>query len=208
MILLRLLSAGKTLMGGQGERSYQLPHSQALPKFGGKKNPFRATTLPEHPAGGLPAERTEARRVPELEPVRSSGAAGATAPAEHCEAAPARQAEPVSVAPVKACAAGAQPCGLVAGVRSVLKKFSRPSPGAGAAPANTRPLQGELRLECVRVVRNDLSESDIEIVPRQEKPAAAVSREGGPVSADAEEAVLGTAWSRVSARIFGPNNVR
>jgi hypothetical protein len=50
MSLLRLLSAGKSLVGIQAaETRYRLTEHRMLPKFGGKKNPFRRT---EGPADG------------------------------------------------------------------------------------------------------------------------------------------------------------
>src|SRR5215471_9031291 len=48
MSLLRLLTAGKCLVGsGNPETRYHLSRPGALPKFGAKRNPFRATTRPE-----------------------------------------------------------------------------------------------------------------------------------------------------------------
>jgi len=48
MSLLRLLTTGKTLVGlKKPEHRYHLPGEAALPKFGGKKNPFRATVFPD-----------------------------------------------------------------------------------------------------------------------------------------------------------------
>jgi hypothetical protein len=57
MSLLRLLTAGKTLIGlKRSESRYQLPGGKGLPMFGSKKNPFRATVFPdkaESAPGGL-----------------------------------------------------------------------------------------------------------------------------------------------------------
>src|SRR5258708_38325339 len=60
MSLLRLLTAGKSLVGlNKSEARYHLPGERALPEFGGKKNPFRATVMPEkvesNQAGGTAA---------------------------------------------------------------------------------------------------------------------------------------------------------
>ena len=67
MSLLRLLTAGKTLIGlKRSESRYQLHGGQVLPMFGSKKNPFRATVFPDKP-----------EPVPALE---ESGPGVATAP--------------------------------------------------------------------------------------------------------------------------------
>jgi hypothetical protein len=60
-----------------------------------------------------------------------------------------------------------------------------------------RPLQAELLLDRVKVVHNDLSDADVEIVPIKSRPAP-----------EAVEPVLTPAhgedsWSRLSAKIFG-----
>src|SRR5438874_1595389 len=50
MSLIRLLTAGKSLVGLKKlEHRYQLPGQRALPEFGSKKNPFRATVFPDKP---------------------------------------------------------------------------------------------------------------------------------------------------------------
>jgi hypothetical protein len=65
-------------------------------------------------------------------------------------------------------------------------------------------VQGELSLEGVRVVRNDLSDSDLEIVPA--KPLAPPGKE--PVtSSTAKDLANETAWARMTGRIFGPGKL-
>src|SRR5260221_12109279 len=57
MSLLRLLTTGKTLVGLKKlEQRYHLPGGKALPKFGGKTNPFRATVFPEKMESSAPEE--------------------------------------------------------------------------------------------------------------------------------------------------------
>ncbi len=47
MSLLRLLAAGKSLVGlKRAPARYHLSRQGALPQFGGKENPFRATARP------------------------------------------------------------------------------------------------------------------------------------------------------------------
>jgi len=60
-----------------------------------------------------------------------------------------------------------------------------------------RPLQAELSLDRVKVVHNDLSDADVEIVPIKSRPALATAES---VPASARD---GDSWSRLSAKIFG-----
>jgi hypothetical protein len=47
MSLMRLLAAGRSLMGGAEQiNRYRLPRTRALPSFGGNSNPFSSTVLP------------------------------------------------------------------------------------------------------------------------------------------------------------------
>jgi hypothetical protein len=64
-----------------------------------------------------------------------------------------------------------------------------------------RPLQAELSLDRVKVVHNDLSDVDVEIVPIKSR-----------TTAEAEEPILppaqgGDSWGRLSAKIFGVKTV-
>jgi len=61
----------------------------------------------------------------------------------------------------------------------------------------TPPVQGELRLDLVTPVRNDLSDADLELVEAPE-PVAAQESAAGP-SIDESHRFL---WSRLTARIF------
>jgi hypothetical protein len=92
--------------------------------------------------------------------------------------------------------------------------------GGGTSPRLTRPaVQGELRLDNVRVVRNDLSQADLDVVPVRvvtntlQKPATAMKpvtvlkpaplpvpvAAGGAVAVNLDEP---TAWDRVAARFL------
>ena len=68
---------------------------------------------------------------------------------------------------------------------------------SSAAQKNQHPLQAELSLDRVKVVHNDLSDADVEIVPIKSRP---VPEAAEPVlmSAQGEDS-----WSRLSAKIFG-----
>jgi hypothetical protein len=66
------------------------------------------------------------------------------------------------------------------------------------APQKTQcPRQAELSLDRVKVVHNDLSDVDVEIVPIKSRTAPA------PEPPTSSETDHGHAWSRLSAKIFG-----
>jgi hypothetical protein len=78
------------------------------------------------------------------------------------------------------------------------------SGGKAAKPSIPRfpklPVQEELSLDRIKVMRNDLSDADLEVVPA--KPSAATV---AAVSARPVEDVSGakSAWGRVTTRILG-----
>lgn len=167
MSLLRLLTTGKTLVGlKKPEHRYQLPGQAALPKFGGKKNPFRATVFPDKSETG---EIAALGAIPEI--------AAADAPAA-VEVTPtvSQGAAPESIHPTVNPGAAAQVEAHQPGVgrRSPFKALLLWGRAKKANPAKAltgRPLvQGELSLDKVKVVRNDLSETDFEIVPSARAP--------------------------------------
>ncbi|HUA68187.1 MAG TPA: hypothetical protein VMA13_06530 [Candidatus Saccharimonadales bacterium] len=59
------------------------------------------------------------------------------------------------------------------------------------------PRQAELSLDRVKVVHNDLTDVDVEIVPIKSRTSPELE---APMSAEADH---GHAWSRLSAKIFG-----
>ena len=61
-------------------------------------------------------------------------------------------------------------------------------------------VQPELLLDAVQVVRNDLSEADLEIIPAAKTPETTI-QSAAPVT-DPERAKL--VWQRISGRLFGP----
>lgn len=63
------------------------------------------------------------------------------------------------------------------------------------------PVQCELSIEAVKVVRNDLSDSDLEVVPSQ---LPLVPAPAGPAKKSRESLeAIGLAWGRITARILG-----
>ena len=185
MSLARLLTSGKSLVGLKNSTSrYRMRSKNLLPKFGSDKNPFSA--MPE--AEPLPATQTPANSIPRYQMTPAELAA-----ARLKDTTPLPAAAPLqSVAPAKSAAKltelfGAMKRFLKQGmerwklVGRRLKPFARvpqrkPQARAAALIADParEPVQGELSLDRVKVVRNDLSDADVEIVPAKQsvKPAA------------------------------------
>jgi hypothetical protein len=203
MSLLRLLTAGKSLVGlKNSEGRYHLPSQKPLPKFGSKKNPFRASALPEKiapdPEGGIQVQE-EAPILGDLEgePGRAAGLQENRADNEVFQAVTERAKSGVKeqpkvlerparrTSPVKAL--------LLWGRAKKLKPFGRWS--------GTPMVQGELSLDRVKVVRNDLSESDLEVVraehPMVVKPLASAG--GRTAAAPASE----SRWGAAAGRLLG-----
>lgn len=255
MSLLRLLRAGKSLVGRESTGGYRLLNGPALPKFGSDKNPFRepartrqnpveskpaaalATPIassPELPvAASTQAGRcessapvnperksarkslTEAKRsamkpeiktaaAPATETNNSSNQAlAASAPAEAPRHVSGLRKKTVAAATTSVVSAGARAVARLAKLNSKLNPISwrtRAKGGARALPlADKAMVQAELSLDRVKVVRNDLSDSDLEIVPAKKPPQVPLP---APVLAAAEKNVEG-AWGRVTSRLFG-----
>jgi hypothetical protein len=104
--------------------------------------------------------------------------------------------------PIGVVAAGAKAAARALQLNSKLKPlfgWARPKGGARALPRTDALVQGELSLDRVKVVRNDLSDSDLEIVPAK-KPSPA------PAPAPELTATVSPsprAWERVTSRLFG-----
>lgn len=202
MSLLRLLTAGSSLVGlKDSERQYRVTHRGLLPKFGSKANPFR-TTIPRE------AARVAASAGPETAPPAASElpAPEAPAPAEashECGCA-AANTEMEKCPPRRAPVAKRE--SWLARWIALLKRVRRSRAGRKPArdPFAAGPaVQAELSLERVRVVRNDLTEGEVELAdaepPRARRGAVAPAVSATP----ARPVGAVAAWNRVSARIFG-----
>ncbi len=187
MSLLRLLTAGRSLETIKSDAScYRVANTGFLPKFASKQNPFRVTSRPDNnrqafgPTAVVNPVTVKATAQAPQTPLPGGSAATGTAPKAAVEPATG---------------------GLGWLYRAVLKlrpRFRRSGKAVGA-PARARlikgPVQGELLLASVKVVRNDLSDSDLEVVPaRGSVPAARNALTARPVLgaariADAAETV-------------------
>jgi hypothetical protein len=192
MKLGKLLAAGTSIVKGRVDISYRSSKQIYLPKFVSPKNPFQ----------------------PQAEPpaAEASGQAGLATSSEEVSApGPTRLALPEAPvpAPIKTIAAKTQkipvfskgsekksgwagklsPTSIFKAV--VPKTVAQPNPdatGKGQKPAET---QAELSLDSVRVVHNDLSDVDVEVVPMK-------SRSTPPEKKPAKKS-----WEALGERLFG-----
>lgn len=177
MSLGKLLTTGKSLVGlSHANSRYQLQKG-ALPKFESAKNPFASKAAVE------PAERE-----PQLPKLSQDEAAAASSKPQHLSTlgalivdretavAARRNAQPAEAAKVSEPAKDSQPAKVAAPVDSWLKKINpmvwfgnrKPAEPKAAIPRFGKahaPIQGELSLDNIKVMRNDLSEADVEVVP-------------------------------------------
>jgi hypothetical protein len=143
MKLGKLLAAGKNLVSGRGAVAYRESKQAYLPKFSSPKNPF--TT---------PAQ-AEPSKVPLENPVASMEKASTPAWAKT------QQMQPISSSPksLATWTTKLNPMTMLRGPQLEAKNYSRPA------------VQAELSLDSVKVVHNDLTDADVEIVPMKSRPA-------------------------------------
>jgi hypothetical protein len=179
MSLGKLLAAGKSFAGGNEGSRYRIDARSILPKFISPKNPFAPpadrdapprTVNPETPASSLPNQAAD------------SGARAASSR---------RVPQPAARASfLKASCALVYRCVMAVNPLKLLRR--RPPHAKSAIPRfNVGPVQSELTLERVQVVRNDLSESDLEVVQ--------AGRKGGAGDKSRNE----NGWGRLANKIFG-----
>jgi hypothetical protein len=91
----------------------------------------------------------------------------------------------------------------------LLTKRSAPSAGAHGLSAGyfkPAPIQAELALDAVKVVRNDLNDADLEVIPAE---VEAATFEGTPTkpSPAPTGAAGGLGWSRLAALVGAPESL-
>jgi len=208
MSLLRLLTTGKSLVGVKDDESrYRLTSQRLLPQFGPARNPFSSR-------GNSDPVQTETRSPRDC---GGNGAAGErlNVPSSSGEPAAALQ-RGANNRTVSASASGhgltdalrLKTAALLGGWRARLIGLLKRPRGETAKPAIPRftkqPVQGELSLDKIRVVRNDLSDADLEVVPAA-SPAALASAAPGLQTGE-RAGVAESTWGRVATRIFGAGN--
>lgn len=182
MSLMRLLAAGRSLMGQKNAGGrYRLPDEPALPRFEAKKNLFRApapvaaAASPPAAAGRAEAGKECATNRPSLPSLAERQSPGDAS--------------------------------LLKKVRNFFRAKGRVTSRKVEARGGKGLVQAELSLDSVRVVRNDLSDTDLEVVT-----AAAPAEVGGTKQAQPRPAQPGgpqgkqstrQAATRVVGRLFG-----
>ena len=189
MKLGKLLAAGKSIMSGRSDISYRSSKQIYLPKFGPAKNPFKPEATPpeEEAADPIPVESA---------PVEAGKPAAAlsSAMASPVKPGPVRAANPGdnSIAANNNTADIAQTLPPLPGMRKKtgwMVKFNpasifggtckvSASPEANAETEKSTPAQAELSLDSVRVVHNDLSDADVEVVPIKSRTGAPQKKPG------------------------------
>jgi len=187
---MQLLAVGRSFVGHKSETGrYKTTEQNLLPDFTtGEKNeaPSAVYTNPAADSAdfmfGAPHRK-----------VAGAEGKGAAAPAVRPMAAPA-QPEPPATATVLA-------------KRPARRRFFGLGSLGRTKVEGGSLVQSELSLETVKVVRNDLSDADLELVPakiaaRPELPMPKVS------SLPPRNGAAGMVWSRLTARIFENNRSR
>jgi hypothetical protein len=142
MNLGKLLVAGKSVINGCAEVSYRANRRVYLPKFGLAQNPFKSPD--------------------EAEPVK---------PAAETIAAPIKKAAPPVAAKTQKIPPWPARPARATSWASKLNPISIWRGSAPAAPSAPCPVQSELSLDSVKVVHNDLSDADVEVVPIKSRTA-------------------------------------
>lgn len=193
MSLLRLLTAGKSLVGLKDTASrYNVARTGSLPQFSPKKNPFRASTRPEFNPGAQAEAQAAASSVE-----RTAEDPLTPAPAAVPVVEQSTPVIPASVAPSNQVDQAKAPS-----LWSALLPWRRRKVEKRRVAGFAKPMvQGELSLDTVKVVRNDLSDTDLEIVPA--RPPVAIPRPN-PVSQAEPGAALATdGWGEGAGRTVG-----
>ena len=143
----KLLAVGKGFLGGRGVVAYRADKRVYLPKFNSAKNPFVPKVVEKKSAAAPAPQKTAVTVVAPVAPV------AVKTPAK-------TQKIPVFTAqqPLRA-----------ANWAERLNPFRTPAPVA--APM-LNPVQTELSLNAVKVLHNDLSDVDVEVVPVKSRTMA------------------------------------
>jgi hypothetical protein len=144
MNLGKLLVAGKSVINGCAEISYRANRHVYLPKFGLAQNPFKT---PDEAEPAEPAKQ-EAETI----------------------AAPVKKAVTPIAAKTQKIPLWPRPARATSWA-SKLNPISLWRGSAPVAPSAPCPVQSELSLDSVKVVHNDLSDAEVEVVPIKSRAA-------------------------------------
>jgi len=227
MSLLRLLAAGRSLVGMKDITArYRMRTAALLPKFGSPKNPFAAPAKTEpKPRPGIAPAAVPAQTKPEpvkMETVPLFDGKPKTPPAPAAPktpVAPVKAKEPLRETiqparpelksmPARPATAARKPAAFGGWVTRInpLPLLRLLKPGANKSP-KPRParaaVQGELSLEKVKVVRNDLNDADVELLPARPTVTVSASSAISPVMTKTEPKTGSTTWNRLTSRLLG-----
>src|SRR5262249_44752513 len=152
--------AGKSLVGlKEGAARYRMSDPRVMPRFGSGRNPFRQRTVEAGPAGDTASAQPILKGVEKAKPSGGlqDGRRAASKPATTSSPRQAQAAE--SWLKRRLGNAGKK-------LRGMFPRRETPKPLKQTRPLSG-PVQGELSLDTVRVVRNDLSDSDYEVVAKK-----------------------------------------
>ena len=182
MSLVQLLAVGRSIRTISDEPSrYKMLPQHPLPKFGrAARSETKMPDAVEAQSGPVVAEQRAPASQPEPQGKKQNMNAILKEPP----------------APSRAASSTALTSAFPLGRWTRLRK--NPFGSKPHRPGGTAPVQGELLLDLVRPVRNDLSDADLEVVEaREPAPSAQESAEGRSI--DESHRFL---WSRLTARIF------
>ena len=210
MSLLRLLKTGNSLLGVKDTESrYRLTSQRLLPQFGPARNPFiRRGNSPPVQAEGASSEDPKANGASQEKRgvLSSCGRSAASLP---------------SAVQNRVVATGAGSKGLTETIRSravaLLSRWRakmstvlwrpRVKTAKPAIPRFTKQsIQGELSLDKIKVLLNDMSDTDLEVVQARQ-PAAPASSASAARTEERPEVREGT-WGPVTTRMFGRVNTK
>jgi hypothetical protein len=185
MKLGKLLAAGKSIMNVRAEVSYRASKQVYLPKFGSVKNPFKNETAVEAPEGGAALNSTIVS--PEPRPTRAENLETAAAMPIHNVAAIAQELPPLPAMSEKKKKNWADKLNPA----SIFRHIPGKSELKASDGRETIATQAELSLDAVKVVHNDLTDAEVEVVPMKSRSAP---QEAPPAKAS---------WETLGEQLFG-----
>jgi hypothetical protein len=185
-----LLATGKSLaLGRRGESPYRANKQIYLPKFSSPKNPFTATVEAKaetetagHAAGSAHAAPVKKELVTKTQKLPTLPFA-----AGHQAAAVEKPAVPLK-----------KPGRSLKWMSRLNPFVSGPAFPAARGKNAKIPVQAELSLDAVKVLRNDLSDVDVEVVPLKSRPLSSAG-EPGPGPAKNTWGLLGGRFLKMKA---------
>jgi hypothetical protein len=183
MKLGKLLAAGKSIMNGRGDVSYRASKQVYLPKFGSAKNPFKNETTAASPEGAVVLS-SAVEPSPAPRPTRAENLETAASMPMNQVAVIAQELPPLPAMSEKKSANWAGKFNPAA--------IFRRMPGKGELDGQKiTATQTELSLDSVKVVHNDLSDADVQVVPMKSR------------SAPQETPPPKTSWEVLGEQLFG-----